>query len=284
MAAEEYYPGVHFGAGGYFELKLHNCRTWRNTAILAQAFLKMQKQLGLIALDPYLGTITNENGEKTRKIIDVVDFLGFCEENLRQGPGDWDDNYYPMNVSEKLRMWFRPSFVGSKEKVIGRSNHLLISMHAGRFGNDFNQIKFRTELAEVHGARPDVKESIEKVAQLYVQMARGLLPVLNPEYIWITEDDEYYPNVSAKDVLDRKIPIIYWANYFSNDFLTKTARRIFLEAPVGIVEDLQTGIWFQLREDFEKVTYQEVIQIEEAIVEHFSSLGTLGIQWRFFIP
>ena len=285
MVHEKYYPGVHLGAGGFYQLTLHNCASWERPEDLIEALVMLQSHLGLVALDSFASVQISEKGEKFFKVLELKNFIDFCKEKMRFGPGDWNENYYSMNASDRLEgLWFRPAFIDKRAEFIQISDDLRISMHASRFGNDYNEVTFRTELGEGFGERPDVKERIEKITGLYVQMARALLPELNPEYIWIAEDDEYYPNVSAKDVLDRKIPIIYWGNYYSNDFLTKTARRIFLEAPVGIVEDLQTGIWFQLREDFEKVSYQEVIQIEETVMEHFASLRTLGIQWRFFIP
>jgi hypothetical protein len=118
-------------------------------------------------------------------------------------------------------------------------------------------------------------------------MAVLLIPLLAPDYIVIYETEEslYEEFVKGKDVLEKTIRFIYWANYFAPGFLNKEQEEIFINSPVGVAKLAQDGLWYYLNEDFSALTGPEMWAVEEKAKKYFSNYFDLTrVYWRFVVP
>jgi hypothetical protein len=110
--------------------------------------------------------------------------------------------------------------------------------------------------------------------------------MLRPDYLWISEYDEYSQCISARDVLSRSVARLYWANSFAPGYLTPAVEELFLTAPVGHSERLAGGVWYQLHPRFEAVDDDDVEYIEQQVIAHFTPLNITDdtVQWKCMLP
>lgn len=117
--------------------------------------------------------------------------------------------------------------------------------------------------------------------QLYATMGERLVKLLAPDYVWIAEDADHQEHIHRQEVLAHYFDTIYWANYYCPGYLDKNTEKLFLNAPVGLVQHLEGGIWYQLHKNFETISNEEATRIEEEVKSYFSELNLGRVQWRY---
>lgn len=263
------------GRGSFFTFNLHNCRKWQTLPDLIMALESIQDDFGLIALQ---AKPVDDGIEKRRLPIRRRDFASYCEANYHVRE-NWDRENLLAALSEgRLYLHLRPPFLDEVQS----NKDLLIVMTSRKFGSDYNYIHFSTILSARTVPKSELTSKYgERLMQLYVTMSPDLIRLLAPDYVWISEDDEYADHVGGRDILARRFNVIYWANYFGPGYLDEHTQRVFLNAPVGIARRLEGGIWYQLHENFETVDSKAVEHIEGQVMSYFSGLNLDRVQWRY---
>jgi hypothetical protein len=258
------------GSGGEFELHLHICRKWRGRSDLIAALESIQDSLGMIPLQPYF---TKREGQTGRTVIEHSRFRLYCED------------YYWISDSEthQFELHYQPPFVDRDLNFFSVSEGVDILFWAHKLRSGYSSLFFHAGIGSriaPNGFEP-IKVYAERLMQFYALLAQKLIPLLEPEYVWISEDDEYQSNPDEKDVMAHSLKVVYWANYFDPNYLSKEQETSFLNAPVGITKRLGKGIWYQLHERFEEADTEVVETIEAQAAHYFRALDIERVQWKF---
>jgi hypothetical protein len=260
------------GSGGEFKLKLNNCRRWQSRSDLVAALESVQDSLGMIPLEPYL---TQRDGQTGRMVIERSRFRAVCEDHY------WISSD---STAQAIMLHYQPPFVDRDLDFFPQDEGVDIFFSANNGLLSKNPSLFY--LAEIgsriapNGLEP-IKEYGERLMQFYVLLAQKLIPLLEPDYLWICENNEYVGKPGAKGTSAPNLSVICWANYFGPNYLSMEEKAVVLNAPVGIVKPFGEGIWYQLHEKFEEVDAQVVETIEAQADRYFRVWGTERVQWKF---
>jgi len=208
------------------------------------------------------------------------EFLEYCRSKYKIGTGDWDENYIFHNSDGGLSLNFECLFLPKSSPPVWDR----IIMLSNIYGQEYNQISFQMGLGGRHLSFEKVNKYQKPLMDLYTKMALFLIPLLEPDYVTIFEIDFMYEEfVKAKDVLQKKIKFIYWANYFAPNFLNKEQETVFINAPIGVAQPSENGFWYYINEDFSAFPDEEMLAIEKKANKYFSkSFNLTRVQWRFF--
>lgn len=252
-----------FGDGGDFELAFHNCRNWKKTEDLVQALDAMLVKFNFQVLSiPAFSPLSFNTFGKS--------FSNYCQLSYEIRERNWDENYYPPHADGGLTLRFTIPFIEISSPPI--RNYLL--MTSSIFGKEYNHVRFKIYQTQKYKSQ---------VIKLFSTISQFLIPRLLPDYVFICEDDEKYQRlVEPKDILDKTVKQIYWANYLSSEILNKDSYRILNSAPVGKIKEFRNGLWYYLHEDFSALTDRNMLSVEDKAMEYFSkSCNIQWVQWRF---
>jgi len=227
------------------------------------------------------------DGMAGTKTLPAGEFASYIMQSY-QTRDDWDrENFLGAFFESRTAALFRPPFVHTGAQFLPLGSDIPIHFYALKFGDCYNRIDFDCSLsARHHVDNTRTARYADPLMQLYTQIARILIEMLRPDYLWISEYDEYSQFISARDVLSRSVASLYWANYFAPGYLTPAVEKFFLTAPVGHSERLAGGVWYQLHPRFEAVDDDDVEYIEQQVIAHFTPLNITDdtVQWKFMLP
>jgi hypothetical protein len=258
------------GSGGEFELHLHICRKWQSRSDLVSVLENVQANLGMVPLEPYF---TKREGQTGRMVIKQSRFRDYCQDSY------WISD----SKTHQFELHYQPPFVDCDLDFAPLGIGVDILFYAHKLQSGYSSLFFHAGIGSriaPNGIEP-IKRYAEPLMQFYILLAQRLVPLFEPEYLWISENDEYRSNLDANDILAHKLDVIYWANYFSPNYLDKEQEAAFLKAPVGIVKQFGEGIWYQLHETFEDVDTAVVEAIEAQTARYFRALDIERVQWKF---
>lgn len=258
------------GPGGFLVLRINNCRNWQSLDELISALERLQTKMHFHAIQGSSGSEQPVPGHS---------FGDFVRRKYRLN-SLWDREYF-YDAEPEGKLYFEICLPKIKPLfALPSIEGAAVSVNAMKYGNEFNTIRFGA-ISERNVESATISSYREQVMQVFVMIAQELIGQLSPSHVWIAEDSDYVVNISPRDVLARRLKVIYWANYFSSEFLTEGAKNIILESPVGFSKSFADGIWYQLHPHFDPVDHQEIKLIEDSTKAYFSSLGVTRIQWLF---
>lgn len=258
------------GDGNIFEIDIYNCRRWTSLNDLAISLLQIQREFGIRVFD-----------ERTSE-VDLIDTSKFESFFINKGEikaGNWDNNYYSVDADFSLTLAFEFPFL-KQRKWTGS-----LRLYCYRFGDEFNVIRFVTHLLPRHVDKDLIEKYPGLVMNLYLDLAHYFIGQLSPEYVWLAADDDKYQTSAVPwgiNVINKQIKVIFWANYFGPGYLSADDIDIFLKAPIGILRPFDNGFWYQLHENFQALSDEEMLDIEDKAMNYFSKYFKLElVQWRF---
>jgi hypothetical protein len=261
------------GIGGDFILAFHNSKKWQSMDDLIRVAEVLVLEFDFTVLERIgLSPLSFDHSKH--------EFLEYCRSKYKVGTGDWDENYIFHNSDGGLSLNLECPFLPTTPPPVWDR----IVMLSNIYGQEYNEISFQMTLGERHLSFEKVNKYQKPLMDLYTKMALFLIPLFEPDYVAIYEIDFGYEEfVQARDVLQRKIKFIYWANYFAPGFLNKEQEAVFSNAPIGIAKLSENGLWYYINEDFSAFPDEEMLAIEKKANKYFSKFFNLTrVQWRFF--
>jgi hypothetical protein len=122
------------------------------------------------------------------------------------------------------------------------------------------RISVSLENAYFHNEEPNRVETSEDILQIYVQLCK----LLNPVYGFVADEntlDQFWPRIAKlEECIARlsKPPVLFWLNYFSNDYLSVLDRDVFVRLG-GRITQLPAGVMVSF------VDYPWEVQIAELV-------------------
>jgi hypothetical protein len=262
-----------YGTGGNFSLTLRRCKTWQTPDDLFQSIEAL--------IDEFKITVLSHKELAPLPVDDQKQGLReYCRLQYKTNPKELGEKY----GLEQASLWLNlecPFLPKVAPPVWDK-----ISMVAATYEQEYNEITFQMELGKRYHSDPSLERVLryqQVLIDLYTSMASFLIPLLAPDYVTIEEHDEMEQVfIKSKDVLQRKLKFIYWANYFAVGFFEKSQEQAFKRAPMGILQTIHEGFWYYLNDKFSALSDEEVWSAEVKAKEYFSFYFPVNqVQWRF---
>jgi hypothetical protein len=249
----------------YFEL--HNCSGWNTSNDLLGYVLQAITAGDLIPLE--IRMIRLEERKLARPVI--RDFEAWFAENY-QVKKEWDQQEFrKFHAEEYLGMTLRATLEAEWRTSAPYFGAIEANFEGLRFGEVYNYFEFFCGLTGRSIAFPNRASQlnrVDEIGQLFVTIAKRIIPGLAPAYGVITGN----PSLSmyGRSILNEELDAIHWSNYFGPEYLAKYDERILQGAPGYEQKKLGNGVWYQIAEKFRG---SREAALSENIAAHFRKTG-----------